>query len=223
MKDRVTSSNQSKESNSSPCLSALCSSRDLLTIHMHNLDTLPLQLRDDFSPQIGIHSPRALFNDYSPKPLVRGIDCRSLNAIIKRQPHDIHMRNVLLFQQRRQPTITYARILQRIIEGRIHLDLLPLPLLQHFVYLLHVQLGYEFRARRVLDAVVGPEARLVSLFGVVGVYDGGEVDKGIFGGVVRCERSVICGVPIFCSNSDCEGKGEQLINGRNDITSTRDC
>jgi hypothetical protein len=65
----------------------------------------------------------------------------------------------------------------------------------------------------VLNAVVGPEARLVRLGGVGGVCDGREVDVGFLGGVVRGEGDVVCGMPVFGGNFDGEGEREERVYG----------
>lgn len=65
-------------------------------------------------------------------------------------------------------------MLEWVVERRIHLDFLLRPFVQDDVDLGLVELGHELRPRSTLNAVVGPEARLVRLGGVGGVNDGGE-------------------------------------------------
>jgi len=66
---------------------------------------------------------------------------------------------------------------------------------------------------RALDAVDGPEPRLVRLVGVVGVDDGGEVDKGPLALVIGRERDVVGRVPVLGGDADDERwEGEQVVD-----------
>lgn len=78
-----------------------------------------------------------------------------------------------------------------------------------------MQLRDEFRAGRVLDAVCGPEARLVRLGCVGGVRDGRGGSVGALVRVVRGEGDVGCGVPVFGGYFEDEGEGEESV-GRGD-------
>ena len=66
-----------------------------------------------------------------------------------------------------------------------------------------------------------PKTSFVGLGGVGGVDDGGEIHVGVFVGVVRGEGDVICGVPVFCSDFEGEGEGEEFVDCGYYVASTR--
>jgi hypothetical protein len=68
-----------------------------------------------------------------------------------------------------------------------------------------------------------PEASFVGLRGIGGIDDGGEIHVGFFVGVVGGEGDVVCGVPVFCSDFEGEGEGEEFVDRGYDVASTRHC
>jgi hypothetical protein len=188
----------------------------LLTLHRHNLHTLPPDLLPHIPPRLHIHRPRSLLDDTCAESLGTRMQRRCLDAVIRRQTHDVHVTHAPLPQLLGQPAVTDARVRQGRVEGRVHLDVWELALLDDGIEGADVEFWHEGRAGRVLDAVVGPEAGGVGLRRVVGVGDGGVVGEGLFAGVLGCEGDVCRWVPVLGCDLDCEGEGEEFVDGGDD-------
>jgi hypothetical protein len=157
---------------------------NLLTIQAHNLDSLALQLPLDLVPNCWINSPRTLTNNIRLKSLLRSIGSGTLHTIIKRQPHTINIRDPLLPQDSSQTTITNPRLLKGVIEGRVHLHLLPLSLLHNLINLAQIKLMNQLCAFGTLYTMIRPQSCLIGFVCVGGINNGCEVDEWFLVGMV---------------------------------------
>lgn len=68
-----------------------------------------------------------------------------------------------------------------------------------------------------------PKTSFVGLRGIGGVDNGSEIHVGFFVGVIGGEGDVVCGVPVFGSDFEGEGEGEELVDDGYDVASTGHC
>ncbi len=191
----------------------LSESRNLGALHADNLGSARLSLLPARGPARCVDRLGPLFHNVRRETLLDGIQRGALDAVVGREPHDVDVGHAPGREGCREPAVADARVHKGVVEGAVHLDLAPRALLDDLVYAGHVQLGDQLRAGRALHAVHRPQLGPVRLGGVVGVDDGGEVDKGPLGLVIGREGDVVGRVPVLGGDSDDEGwLGEQLVD-----------
>ena len=196
---------------------------NLGTPHLHHLDSRRLQFLAGLGPLGRVNSPCAFLDHVRLEPLLGRVDGGAANAVVPRQAHDVHVRDLLLPQRRREPAVVEAGVSERVVESAVHLDLGMGALFDDRVDAREIEFGDQLGPGRVLDAMVGPQPRLVLLVRVERVRNGGEVDKRLLALVVGGKGYVIGRMPVLGSDPDDEGgQREEGVDGARDVAPSRD-
>ena len=189
---------------------------DLIPFDADHADAQPTQFQLPRRPLPIVDGPGPLLDDVGAETLGGGVDGGAPDAVVGGQADDEDVDDGGGAQGGGQARVTDARVPQRRVEGAVHLDGRVLALLDDAVQARDVQVRQQGGAGRALDAVHGPQARLVGLARVGRVGQRGGRGEGRGAGVAGGEGDVAGRVPVLGCDLERERQPQQAVGDGHD-------